>query len=206
MSASCHNHKPAFDGQSQTYKRILWIVIALNFGMFLVELLSGLQAQSQALKADSLDFLADSLTYFISLMVIGKSVRVRALASTFKGYSLIIMSLGVFGYTIYRFFQPGVPDEQVMGVIGVMALAANAISAFLLLRYSSGDSNVRSVWLCTRNDAIGNVLVMIAAGLVAFTGSAWPDLIVATVMAGLFLSSSYQILRQARQEQRKEKH
>lgn len=200
MSASCCNHEPKFDGQDTNYKRVLWIVIAINFIMFLVEMISGLQAQSQALKADSLDFLGDSLTYLISVLVIGKSITARSNAALFKGVSLAVLGVSVFGYTLYRYIYPGNPDGEIMGAIGFMALAANGISAFLLLRYRSGDANVRSVWLCTRNDAIGNMLVMGAAIDIYYTGWPWPDLIVATVMALLFLSASYQILSQARHE------
>ncbi|WP_274629758.1 cation transporter [Arvimicrobium flavum] len=203
MSASCgHNH--AFDGMSADFKRRLWIVIAINAGMFAVEMSAGYLARSQALQADAMDFFADALTYGISLAVIGASLKVRATAALAKGLSLFLMGLWVFGSTGYRVIVQGVPEAETMGVIGVMALAANLISVALLVRYKDGDANVRSVWLCSRNDAIGNLFVMAAALGVWGTATGWPDLIVAAVMAGLFLTSSYQILRQAWAEYRLE--
>lgn len=177
-------------------------VIAINAVMFVVEILAGALAGSQALKADALDFLGDALTYGISLWAIGKSVSTRAYAALFKGLSLAAMGLWVFGSTIYEVFILAVPKASVMGVVGFLALAANLASVLLLMKYRDGDANVRSVWLCSRNDAIGNVAVMLAAGAVFLTSSAWPDLIVATAMAGLFLWSSFQIIRQATEELR----
>ncbi|KPF46723.1 cation transporter [Rhizobium sp. AAP43] len=197
MSASCgHSHAP-FDGMSETYKRRLWLVIAINAGMFAVEMTAGQLARSQALQADALDFFADAVTYGISLAVIGASLKTRSLAAGAKGISLFVMGLWVFGSTIWRVFYGGVPEAPVMGVIGFLALAANLASVFLLMNYKDGDANVRSVWLCSRNDAVGNVIVMIAAVGVWGTATAWPDLIVAAIMAGLFLSSSVQILSQS---------
>jgi len=184
------------------YKRILWTVIGINGTMFLTEMIAGQLAGSQALKADALDFLADTITYGLSLAVIGASLRRRASAALFKGASLSAMALWVFGSTIYQTLVLGLPKAEVMGLIGVLALAANLASVLLLLPYKDGDPNVRSVWLCSRNDAIGNVIVMIAALGVWGTATAWPDLAVAAVMAGIFLTSSVQILRQAWAEYR----
>lgn len=202
--AGCCNHEAKFDGVSADYKRRLWAVIAINAGMFAVEMGAGQLSGSQALKADALDFLGDALTYGISLAVIGAALRTRALAALGKGVSLLLMGLWVFGSTIYQVFYIGVPQAHVMGGIGFMALAANLISVMLLARYKDGDANVRSVWLCSRNDAIGNVAVMIAALGVWGTASGWPDLIVAGIMGGLFLSSAFQILMQALKEWRSE--
>jgi cation diffusion facilitator family transporter len=197
MSASCgHDHAP-FDGMSDTYRRRLWMVIAINATMFAVEMTAGQLARSQALQADALDFFADAVTYGISLAVIGASLKTRSLAAAGKGVSLFLMGLWVFGSTLYRVFYQGVPEAPIMGVIGFLALAANLASVFLLMNYKDGDANVRSVWLCSRNDAIGNVIVMIAALGVWGTATAWPDLIVAAIMAGLFLYSSTQILSQS---------
>ena len=202
MSAACgHDHAP-FDGMSETYKRRLWLVIAINAAMFAVEMTAGQLARSQALQADALDFFADAVTYGISLAVIGASLKTRSMAAAAKGVSLFLMGLWVFGSTIWRVFQGGVPEAPVMGVIGFLALAANVASVLLLMSYKDGDANVRSVWLCSRNDAIGNVIVMIAAVGVWGTATAWPDLIVAGIMAGLFLSSSVQILSQSLAEWR----
>ena len=194
----------SFDGLEPRYKRVLWTVIAINALMFLVEMAAGQLAGSQALQADALDFLGDALTYGISLAVIGSSVVVRSTAALFKGLSLTLMGLWVFGATAYHVLVLGVPKAEVMGVIGVLALAANLTSVLLLVRYKDGDANVRSVWLCSRNDAIGNVAVMAAAVGVWATASAWPDLLVAAAMALLFLSSSAQILRQALAELRQQ--
>ena len=198
--AGCCGHEAQFDGLSADYKRRLWIVIALNAVMFVVEMTAGHLAKSQALQADALDFFGDAMTYGISLAVIGASLRVRSTAAMVKGISLLAMGLWVFGSTVYRVFYVGVPTAEVMGFVGFLALLANLASVALLVRYKDGDANVRSVWLCSRNDAIGNVAVMIAALGVWGTATGWPDLVVAGIMAGLFLSSAFQIIRQARTE------
>jgi Co/Zn/Cd efflux system component len=200
--AGCCDHDVRFEGVSAAYKRRLWLVIAINAAMFVVEISAGQAAQSQALKADALDFLGDALTYGLSLAVIGMSVRVRATAALFKGLSLMAMGLWVLGTTLYRVLYIGVPEAEIMGLIGFLALAANVASVLLLVAYKDGDANVRSVWLCSRNDAIGNVAVMLAALGVWGAASGWPDLIVAGIMAGLFVNSSVQIIRQALQERR----
>jgi Co/Zn/Cd efflux system component len=193
----CSAGVPVFDGMDVTYKRVLWTVIGINGAMFLTETVAGSLAGSQALKADALDFLADTVTYGLSLAVIGASLRTRATAALFKGLSLSLMAFWVFGSTIYQTLVLGVPSAEVMGLVGFLALAANLASVGLLAPYKDGDANVRSVWLCSRNDAIGNVVVMAAAVGVWGTSSAWPDLAVAALMAGIFLTSSVQILRQA---------
>ena len=198
----CCGQDAQFDGVSAAYKRRLWMVIAINAAMFVVEMTAGQAAQSQALKADALDFLGDALTYGLSLAVIGMAVRVRATAALFKGLSLMLMGLWVLGSTLYRVVYLGVPEAGIMGSIGFLALAANVASVLLLMAYKDGDANVRSVWLCSRNDAIGNVAVMLAAVGVWGTASGWPDLIVAGTMAALFVSSSVQIIRQSLQERR----
>ena len=200
--SGCCGSGVKFDGVSGDYKRRLWVVIALNAMMFIVEMSAGHLAKSQALQADALDFLGDALTYGISLAVIGASIRVRTNAALAKGVSLLIMGLWVFGSTMYRVLYVGVPEAQIMGVIGFLALLANLASVLLLVRYKDGDANVRSVWLCSRNDAIGNVAVLLAAIGVWGTASGWPDLIVAAIMAGLFLSSSIQIIKQSLKEKK----
>ena len=197
-SSACGcNGNPRFDGVDPRYRRVLWAVIAINGAMFLVEMIAGQLAGSQALQADALDFLGDTLTYGISLAVIGRSLQVRSGAALLKGGSLVLMGTWVFGNTLYNVLILGLPRAEIMGGIGLLALSANLASVLLLLRYKDGDANVRSVWLCSRNDAIGNVAVMIAALAVWGTESAWPDLLVAGIMAGVFLTSSTQILRQA---------
>ena len=197
----CHGGH-VFDGLDPRYKRVLWSVIAINATMFLVEIMAGQLAHSQALQADALDFLADTLTYGLSLAVIGASLRTRTTAALFKGISLSLMGLWVLGATLYQLLYLGLPRAGIMGTVGFLAFAANMASVLLLLRYKDGDANVRSVWLCSRNDAIGNLIVIAAAFGVWGATSAWPDLAVATIMAGLFLHSSFLILRQAISEYR----
>jgi Co/Zn/Cd efflux system component len=201
MSASC-GHDVQFDGTSRGYRRALYAVIGLNAGMFAVEITAGALSGSQALRADALDFLADALTYGLSLWVIGRPLVLRARIAMAKGLSLLMMGLWVFGSTVWLLFGPGMPRAEVMGAVGALALMANLASVLLLMRYRDGDANVRSVWLCSRNDAVGNVAVMGAALAVGLTATPWPDLLVATIMSGLFLSSAWQILTRARREMR----
>jgi len=200
MGADCCGHEVTFDGLSADYKRRLWLVIIINASMFLVEMGAGALAGSNALQADALDFLADSATYGISLAVIGASMRTRAFAAIGKAASLSGMSLWVLGMTAYHVLIVGIPRAEIMGGIGVLALAANLASVLILARYKDGDANVRSVWLCSRNDAIGNVAVMLAAAAVWASGTKWPDLVVAALMAGLFFYSSVRILQQSLHE------
>ncbi len=179
---------------------ILLIVIGINAVMFVIEYSAGLFARSMALQADALDFLGDTLTYGITLLAIGRTVRWRAYSAIFKGLTLLIMGLCVMGSTLYRVVVLGIPNEMILGSVAALALAANATSVLLLMRYRDGDANVRSVWLCSRNDAIGNVAVIIAAVVVHQLQSPWPDLLVAFLMALLFLHAAYLITRQARAE------
>ena len=197
MGASCCGNETRFEGLDPAYKRRLWVVIGINAVMFIVEMAAGALAGSRALQADALDFLGDTLTYSMTLAVIGSALRVRAWAAFIKGVSLTLMGVWVLGATAYHVLVVGTPQAEVMGLVGFLALAANVTSVLLLVRYKEGDANVRSVWLCSRNDAIGNVAVMLAALGVWLTGTRWPDLIVAALMAGVFVTSSVQILRQA---------
>jgi Co/Zn/Cd efflux system component len=178
------------------------MVIAINGTMFVVEMVAGQLARSQALQADALDFFGDTLTYGVSLAVIGAPLRVRAGAAMAKGISLLAIGLWVLGSTLYRVFYLGVPEAGMMGAVGALALAANLASVMLLVRYKDGDANVRSVWLCSRNDAIGNVFVMLAALGVWGSATGWPDVLIAAVMAGLFVNASLLILRQGLSEYR----
>lgn len=195
MAASCCDNETRFEGLSRDYKRRLWFVIAINAAMFLVEMGAGALAGSRALQADALDFLGDTLTYGMTLAVIGAPLRTRAWAAFAKGVSLTMMGLWVLGSTAYNVLIVGVPRAEVMGMVGFLALAANLTSVLILMRYKDGDANVRSVWVCSRNDAIGNIGVMVAALGVWGTATRWPDLVVAAIMAGLFVASSAQILR-----------
>lgn len=198
MSGCCDDK--VFEGMSDGYKRALLAVILINAVMFFVEITAGLKSGSQALLADSLDFAGDSATYTISLLVIGASLRTRAMASLFKGGSLAVIAMIILASSLYRFLGDTVPTAETMGLIGFLALVANLTSLLILMRWRDGDSNVRSVWLCSRNDAIGNVGVIIAGIVVGITGAAWPDLLVAVLLATLFLRSAVSIVSQARAE------
>ena len=199
MSASCHSESN-FDGASPQYKRVLLIVIAINALMFVVELSYGIVGQSQALKADALDFLGDSATYALSLWAIGRSIETRAHVAMIKGVSLLLMAVWVLSSTIYYMFVINSPSAPIMISVALAALTANLISVVLLMKFRDGDANIRSVWLCSRNDAIGNVMVLIAAGVVLLSDSRWPDLVVALILAGLFANSALQIISQSRGE------
>jgi len=198
MSDCCENN--AFDGASPAYRRALIAVIAINAIMFVVEMTAGMLSGSQALKADALDFAGDTATYGLSLFVIGASLQTRARASLIKGVSLALIAMAVLGMTGIRILGGGAPEAATMGFVGVLALTANLTSLAILMRWRDGDSNVRSVWLCSRNDAIGNVGVIAAGGLVVVTESAWPDLLVAALLATLFMKSAIAIITQARAE------
>ncbi len=200
MGVGCCGHEAKFDGMTPEFRRALWIVIGLNGAMFLIEMTAGALSGSQALQADALDFFGDTLTYGISLYVLGMPLRTRATAALLKGVSLMIMGLWVFASTVYQLLVLGVPDAHIMGVVGVLALLANLASVLVLMKFKDGDANVRSVWLCSRNDMIGNLGAVAAAVGVLVTGTAWPDLTVAIIMAGLFLWSSFHIIRQALSE------
>lgn len=198
MGAHCCNHdSPEAALRSTRYRRILWIALVVNLLMFAVEIGAGLKAGSVSLLADSLDFLGDSANYAISLWVLGMSLALRARAAQFKAASMLLFGLGVLGAALWHWWQGEVPSAPTMGLVGSLALLANVGVAVLLYAYRDGDSNMRSVWLCTRNDALGNLAVLLAAVGVFGTGSAWPDLIVATIMATLAITAAVQVLRQA---------
>lgn len=202
MSANCCHHGPPekdrrHDGR---YRRALWIVLAINAAMFLVEIAAGLAAGSVSLQADALDFLADAGNYGISLFVVGMALRLRARAAIVKGATMGLFGLWVAGSTIVHALAGTLPDAITMGAVGFAALAANAAVLAILWAYRSGDSNMRSVWLCSRNDVVGNVAVLLAALGVFGTGTGWPDIVVAAVMAVLALQGAWRVLRQARAE------
>ncbi len=207
MVACCGHEAPKFDGATRAFRRALWLVIAINAAMFAVEMIAGAAAGSQALLADALDFASDTATYALSLAVLGMALVWRARAALLKGLSLSLMGVGVLGLTAWQALVLDTPPQaELMGIVGFVALAANLASVLILLKFRDGDANVRSVWLCSRNDAIGNVAVIAASGAVWLTASAWPDLIVAALMAGLFVRSSVSILRQAAGEMRHAGH
>ena len=197
--STCHDHQPA-QSVSPTYKKVLWVALVVNLGMFIVEVASGLKAGSVSLLADSLDFFGDAANYAVSLFVLGMALSIRAKAALVKGATLGIFGVGVLAYTAYRLWTGQVPEPLTMGVVAVVALVANVAVALMLYKWREGDSNMQSVWLCSRNDAIGNVAVVAAAGLVAWTGSAWPDLAVAVLMATLGITAARTIIAQAWRE------
>jgi Co/Zn/Cd efflux system component len=184
------------------WRRILWIALILNAVMFGVEIVAGLAAESRALQADALDFLGDAANYAISLGVAGMALAWRARAAIAKAATMLAFGLWVLGSAIWGFFVGASPDAGTMGIIGTVALAVNLAVAAMLFRFRMGDANMRSVWVCSRNDAIGNVAVLGAALGVFGTGRAWPDLIVAAIMAGLALWGSIEVFAQARGELR----
>ena len=182
------------------YRRALWIVVLLNLGFGACEIVGGFIADSQALKADALDFLGDGTITFVGLIALGWAAAVRARIALVQGIFLMTLGLGVIGVAFWRALTAVAPDADLMGGIGIIALVINGASAFVLSRFREGDANVRAVWLFSRNDALANVAVIAAAGLVALTNSTWPDLTVAAVIAALFLHSAFEILRSARTE------
>ena len=200
MGANCCSTACETTRLTKRYRKILWAALVINLGMFGVEIFAGVRADSVSLLADSLDFLGDAANYGISLLVLGMSQTLRAKASLFKALSMLTFGVGVLIAAIWHLLSGQVPDAPTMGWVGSLALLANVGVAALLYAYREGDSNMRSVWLCSRNDALGNIAVLFAALGVFGTGSAWPDLLVAGIMAGLAVGSSYQVMRHARQE------
>jgi Co/Zn/Cd efflux system component len=181
---------------------VLWLVLAINAVMFLVEIGAGLAAGSASLQADALDFLGDASNYAISLVVVGMALRYRATAALLKGATMGIFGLWVMSVTGWHVLQGTLPSAFTMGAVGVAALVANAASFGLLYAFRAGDSNMRSAWVCTRNDVLGNLAVLLAAVGVFGTGTGWPDVMVAAIMAALALQGAVIVLRQALTELR----
>lgn len=182
------------------WRLALWIALVVNLGMFAVEMAAGATADSRALMADALDFFGDAANYAISLAVASLALVWRARAALLKGLTLALLGLWVLGSSAYAALVGTSPHAETMGIIGSLALVANFGVALLLYRFRVGDANMRSVWICSRNDAIGNVAVVAAAFGVFGTGTAWPDLIVATILGLLGLSGGIQIVLEARRE------
>lgn len=183
---------------SPEYRRALWIVVVLNIGFGVAELVGGVIAESQALKADALDFLGDGLITLFGIVAIGWSLAWRARSALAQGIFLGVLGLGVLANTAYRVFVQQQPEAEVMGWIAVAALVVNVLAAVVLIPHRTGDANARAIWLFSRNDAIGNAAVIAAAVLVAWTRTPWPDLAVAAIVASLFLHSAWTIVRDAR--------
>jgi Co/Zn/Cd efflux system component len=196
MSANCCDRCGPDDG-GPAYKRVLWTVLAINAAMFAVEIGAGFLAGSASLQADALDFLGDAANYAISLFVVGMALRYRASAALAKGATMGVFGLWVLGLIAWHVWHGTLPQAGTMGAVGAAALVANAASFALLWAYRSGDANMRSAWICTRNDVLGNLAVLLAAAGVFGTGSGWPDLVVATIMAVLALQGSWVVSRQA---------
>src|SRR2546423_2419994 len=191
----CHASDP--ERGNPGYRRALWIVLGINSAMFVVEIGAGLAAGSASLQADALDFLGDAANYGISLLVVGMALRYRAMAAFAKGVSMGAFGLWVIATVIWHAVHGTLPSAVTMGTVGIAALVANAASFGLLWAYRHGDANMRSAWICTRNDVLGNLAVLLAALGVFGTGTGWPDVIVATIMAGLALQGAVLVIRQA---------
>jgi Co/Zn/Cd efflux system component len=190
---------------SPRWRRALWIALIVNAGFFVTEIVAGAAAGSAALQADALDFFGDAANYAISLGVAGMALSWRARAAVGKGVTLILFALWVLGSTVWHAVHGTLPRAEIMGVVGIAALIANGGVALMLYRFRTGDANMRSVWICSRNDAVGNFAVMLAALGVFGSGTGWPDVIVAAIMGGLGVWGGWQIVSQARGELRSER-
>lgn len=204
MSSTCcqHDHSNEADPHrgDPTYTRVLWLVLAINAAMFLIEIAAGLAAGSASLQADALDFLGDAANYAISLVVVGMALRYRSIAALAKGTTMGLFGLWVLGTVIWHSIMGTVPEPITMGIVGSAALAANAACFGLLWAYRAGDANMRSVWVCSRNDVLGNLAVLLAALGVLGTGTGWPDVIVAAVMAALAIQGAFVVVQHALRE------
>ena len=204
MRGACCNHRNDDPRavNAAAYRRVLWLVLGINAATFAVEIGAGLLAGSASLQADALDFLGDAGNYVISLLVVGMALRYRAMAALAKGATMAVFGVWVVGVTTWHAWHGTLPQAFTMGAVGMAALAANVASFGLLRAYRGGDVNMRSAWICTRNDVLGNLAVLIAALGVFGCGTGWPDLVVATIMAGLALQGAVVVLRCARAELR----
>lgn len=185
---------------SERYRKILWVALVVNAAMFVIELLGAQKAGSASLLADAVDFLGDAANYAVSLFALALGALWRARTALMKGFTMGLFGIAVLAKVAWAMFHGAAPDATTMGVVGAAALAANLGVAALLFTFREGDANMRSVWLCSRNDAIGNVAVIAAAAVVSATSSRWPDLLVALAMSALALSAARSVIRQARTE------
>ena len=199
MDAECCGHGHSADPHRghPAYRRVLRVVLVVNAVMFAVEIGAGVAAGSTSLQADALDFLGDAANYAISLFVVGMALRYRAVAALAKGVTMGVFGLWVIGTVVWHALQGTLPSAFAMGAVGLAALAANAASFALLWAYRDGDANMRSAWICTRNDVLGNVAVLLAALGVFGTGTGWPDVTVGSIMAALALQGAWLVVRRA---------
>jgi Co/Zn/Cd efflux system component len=195
--SDCCEHTAEALVRTNAQRRVLWIVLAINLVVFVAEFGAGFLADSTALQADSLDSLGDALVYGISLVVIGGSLRARAASAFTKGIIQAAFGLGVLAEVVHKLIIGAEPLAPIMAIAGAGALVANAMCFVLLMRHRSDDLNMRSVWLCSRNDVVGNIGVLFVAGLVALTGRRWPDLVFGAGLALLFLRTAWSVLREA---------
>lgn len=200
-----HGHSNPASANTKAWKRVLWFALIVNAVMFVVDIAAGISAGSSSLQANALDFFGDATNYAISLGVVGMAVAWQTRAAFFKGTTLIVLGLWVLGTTLWHLYIGTVPEVPTMGVIGFLSLVANLVVAITLYRFRNGDANMRSVWLCTRNDAVGNVAVLLAAVGVFGTSTGYPDFIVAAVLAYLSISAGWQTFQQASKEHRDHK-
>lgn len=200
MAGDCCPSSSKSEALDPNFRKVLWFALIINAAMFVIEVMASEISGSLSLKADALDFFGDATNYAISLFVISSGIATRAKASIFKALTMLALGLFVLGSGINKAIYGGVPVAHTMGLIGFLALIANVVVAVSLYKFRGGDSNMRSVWLCSRNDAIGNLAVIAAAIAVHISISRWPDLIVATIIASLAISSAWVIIKQARQE------
>ena len=200
MSDSCSKLEKDLTSPHGSKRRILWIVLVLNLVMFFVEGIAGWLAQSNALMADALDMLGDAAIYAFSLFVIQLHPIWRTRSGILKASIMSLFAFGILGATIYRVSHQVIPLASAMGIVGTLALFINLFCAYLLLRFRDDDVNMRSAWLCSRNDVLANLGVIVAAGGVLWTGSHWPDLAVGVIIAGLILQSSLGIFKDAKLE------
>lgn len=197
MSKSCCEiaEKPLDSKQNESLKRIFWIVLLINLGMFLVEAISAFSSHSNALLADSLDMLGDVFVYGLSLLVLTSNHVMKAKVSLAKGAIMTFLGLFVLGQVVYKVIYPIVPVAETITLISLIALVANVICLFLLTRFKKTDLNTKSAWTCSRNDVVANVGVMIAGLLVGYFDSMWPDLIAGIIIASVVLYSSIDVIR-----------
>ena len=202
MTSCCEDKACEVTSLRERHSRVLWIVLAINAAMFVVESAAGLLGHSTSLLADSLDMLGDALVYGFSLFVLARSLRWQAAAALAKGAFMLAFGLAVLAEAAFKVFHPIMPSVETMGIVGAAALAANIVCFSLLYRHRSDNLNMSSTWLCSRNDLIANAGVLVAAGTTYLLASRWPDIIVGCIIAGLFLRSAFDVLRDSVRELR----